>query len=459
MCPASSWVRGIKQRNRVGGRIIQLSLYSLLLLASWLQAADNSNDPNARQSAKVLDLLNPPSKADWQTLAAYSNTLTRKQFESRLQAIFDSTGALKPFLKISDSCVTVFSSTDANREILAKIDFAASDEQIKAAPESFRTPEEFAKTDHSSGQPLAGLRVVIEPADIGGKWGDMEDRSTFYPKFGLIQEGDINLTLGKVLRDKLAKLGANVFLVRENNEPVSGCQPDDLDPVLDDILKNRRYLLPESYFFDAGYSTKITAWQRKVAKNTLLTKTLEARARAEAARKHYDADLTIVLQHNATPRSTYGALTPINRNIFFVHGAYMPQEIRKDPEQRYRLLLKLLQNITPTEIAVAVKIADQFKQVTGFPPVLYGNSASTRMVTGDNLYVVARNIAFNREHDGPVVVTEPYFMNQQVTLRRLLAGDFDGSKKISGKDYISIYREYADCVAKGIVEAYARKNN
>ena len=38
--------------------------------------------------------------------------------------------------------------------------------------------------------------------------------------------------------------------------------------------------------------------------------------------------------------------------------------------------------------------------------------------------MVARNLAFNREHDGPVVVTEPYFMNEHVTLQRLLAGDY-----------------------------------
>jgi hypothetical protein len=28
--------------------------------------------------------------------------------------------------------------------------------------------------------------------------------------------------------------------------------------------------------------------------------------------------------------------------------------------------------------------------------------------------VVARNLAINREHDGPVVITEPYFMNEPV---------------------------------------------
>ena len=69
--------------------------------------------------------------------------------------------------------------------------------------------------------------------------------------------------------------------------------------------------------------------------------------------------------------------------------------------------------------------------------------------------MVARNPAFNREHDGPVVVTEPYFMNEPVTLQRLLAGDYKGTRLVAGRERESIYREYANAVAAGLVDAYA----
>ena len=72
-----------------------------------------------------------------------------------------------------------------------------------------------------------------------------------------------------------------------------------------------------------------------------------------------------------------------------------------------------------------------------------------------NPYVVARNLAANREYDGPVVCTEPYFMNNKVVYQRLLAGDYDGVRTFNGKSYGSIFREYADCVAQGLVKAYA----
>ena len=157
-----------------------------------------------------------------------------------------------------------------------------------------------------------------------------------------------------------------------------------------------------------------------------------ARARAEKARRAFNADITIVLQFDASPTSSRAGLTSINRNIFFVEGAYTAKELSSDARQRLKLLTKLLENVTPTETRVAVSIARCFEKTTGFPPVLYGDTATTRAVAGTP-YVVARNLALDREHNGPVLTTEPYFMNQPVTLRRLLAGDYRGTKLIAGK--------------------------
>ena len=194
---------------------------------------------------------------------------------------------------------------------------------------------------------------------------------------------------------------------------------------------------------------------RRIAAEVLLAKNLEARARAEKARRAFNADITIVLQFDASPASSRAGLTSINRNIFFVEGAYTAKELSSDARQRLKLLTKLLENVTPTETRVAVSIARCFEKTTGFPPVLYGNTATTRAVAGTP-YVVARNLALDREHDGPVLTTEPYFMNQPVTLRRLLAGDYRGTKLIAGKARRSIYREYAEAVAQGMVDAYAK---
>ena len=61
--------------------------------------------------------------------------------------------------------------------------------------------------------------------------------------------------------------------------------------------------------------------------------------------------------------------------------------------------------------------------------------ARPAQVIPGNPYVVARNLAANREYDGPVVCTEPYFMNNHTVYQRLLAGDYDGQKTFDGKSY------------------------
>jgi hypothetical protein len=169
-------------------------------------------------------------------------------------------------------------------------------------------------------------------------------------------------------------------------------------------------------------------------------------------RTSFQPDITLVLQHDATARSSKGHLARLNRNVFFIHGAYTHRELTEDGHQRFKMLTKLLANVTPIEATVADHIANRFVSITGFRPVKYGNSSITRSV--GNPYVVARNLALNREHDGPVVVIEPYFMNEPITLQRLLEGDYDGVRYISGELRPSIYREYADAVTLGILDAY-----
>jgi hypothetical protein len=163
--------------------------------------------------------------------------------------------------------------------------------------------------------------------------------------------------------------------------------------------------------------------------------------------------VTIVLQFDATPGSSAGRLATANRNIFFVEGAYTRGELG-DAEQRFRLLTKLLEGVALTEAEVATAISERFRERTGYAPVLYGDSPTTRLVLPGNDYVVARNLAFNREHDGPVVVTEPYLMNEAVTLARIFAGDYEGDRTVGGAQRRSIFREYADCVAEGLRAAY-----
>ena len=395
------------------------------------------------------DLLKDPSPEEWGALSSFSGRLTRAEFEGQLKAVFDPFGGLRPFLKITDQSVEVF-ATPKQETCVATIAFASTNQVTLPKPFG---PQHSTK-DSGPSQPLAGLKVAIDPADIGGAWGAMENRSSYYKGYGLIQEGDLNLIVSIVLAERLRQLGAEVFVTRDTSEPVCEASVPEVAKIVPFVLADRPYILAGTFRSRTRNIRKTSPIYERIVAEVLLTKNLEARARAEKVRCSMKPDFTIVLQFDASPSSRRHKLTTINRNILFVEGAYTASELSKDPRQRCRLLSKMLQGVSPMEKEVAVAIATRLTEATGFPPVHYGDSKTTRAI-GGSPYVVARNLLLPREHEGPVIVTEPYFMNEVVTLQRLLAGDFEGSREIGGKQLTSIYREYAEAVAAGIVDAYA----
>ena len=317
------------------------------------------------QTTVLEPLLRDPSRAEWSSLSRFSRTLTRGEFEQRLREVFDPFHGLDPFLQITNNSVKVFAAP--GREQLVEVQFASSSENVKRPPVGFRTISEISR--RSASKPLAGFRLVIEPADIGGKWGGWDDRSTFYRGYGRIQEGDLNLTVAKILVRNLQQLGAKVFLTRQSAEPVAAYDPQKLEEETREILARQSYTLPPAFYERARNAPKNSERRFQIAEEVLFAKVIEQRTRAEEVRLHFRPDLTIVLQHDASPESARSGLTRVNRNIFFVDGAYQAKELRSDPHQRLRLLTKLFENVTPTETTVAVRIAARFRAVTGDSPV------------------------------------------------------------------------------------------
>jgi hypothetical protein len=154
--------------------------------------------PFVESQTLLQPLLRDPSSGDWKSLSRFSGTLTRADFERRL-GVFDPFHGLTPFLELSDSSVKVFAAP--GRDQLVEVRFASSAEKAKRLSAEFRTVSAFSR--RSASKPSATLRVVIEPADIGGRWGEWDDRSTFYRGYGRIQEGDLNLTVAKILERDL----------------------------------------------------------------------------------------------------------------------------------------------------------------------------------------------------------------------------------------------------------------
>jgi hypothetical protein len=394
-----------------------------------------------------------PTPNPWFPIDLYQATITRQQFEQKLHTLYDPFSTFTPYLDINDSRVVIYPSATERQVPQFVLQFAPPN-QPRAPMRWFRTPAEVRAISHPLDKPLNGLRIAIDPGHIGGPWAQMEERSTRYRGSAPVQEGDLNLITARLLKQELIAMGANVYVLRDSTEPVTPYRPGDMIEPARELLvahsnhgTNLHALPPDKLNLLFGARLMELA-------EFLFYRCSEIVERGNRIRNNFVPDITVTLYIDATPGSGRGRLTAANANIFFVGGSYTKSEMQ-DPEMQRRCVYKMLEGGSDIEAEVAADIAAVFTQKTGLGPVKYGDSSTTRSVIPGNQYVVARNLAANREYDGPVVCTEPYFMNNRTVYQRLLAGDYDGQKTFDGKSYGSIFREYADCVAQGLVKAYA----
>jgi N-acetylmuramoyl-L-alanine amidase len=394
-----------------------------------------------------------PTPNPWFPIDLYQGTITRQQFEEKLHTLYDPFSVFPAYLDINDQRVIVYPSPKERRVPQFTLAFAPPGHPVPPM-RWFRTPAEFRAESHSLDKPLAGLRVAIDPGHIGGPWAQMEERSTRYDGSAPVQEGDLNLITGRLLKAELTNLGATVFEVRDSTEPVTPYRPEDMLPEARRLLLEHLNRSTQAKALPADKLNLLFGQRVMDLAEFLFYRCSEIVERGNRIRNNFVPDITITLYIDATPGSGRGRLTSGNANIFFVHGSYTRTEMA-DPAMQRQCVYKMVEGSSDTEAEVASDIATVFSQRTGLGPVKYGDSSTTRQVIPNNSYVVARNLAANRVYDGPVVCTEPYFMNNRIVYRRLLAGDYDGIRVFSGKKYGSIFREYADCVAQGLVKAYS----
>jgi hypothetical protein len=116
--------------------------------------------------------------------------------------------------------------------------------------------------------------------------------------------------------------------------------------------------------------------------------------------------------------------------------------------------MKLLSRTYPEELAASEHVAGALATATRLPPYRYTSGNALR--PGSNPYLWARNLLANRLYHAPVVFLEPYVMNSEAVWVRVQAGDYEGEIMLGGELRRSIFREYADAVAEGLREYYAK---
>ena len=329
--------------------------------------------------------------------------------------------------------------------------FAASDSDRKPVPRLWRPAKSLpvARRD----KPLSGLKIALDPGHLGGEWAKMEERWFQVDDSKPVQEGDLTLRVARLLATRLREVGAKVSFVRNSDEPTTGKRPDDFRELARKILIKNGVPQPRTDVLDPTDPGKeqTIRWQSEI----LFYRYSEIRRRAALVNFKLHPDLVICLHFNAEGWGdpTNPTLTDMNHLHLLVNGSFLAEELEFDDE-RFEMIRRLLSRAYDEELPLADTIAPAMARETGLPPYAYPTTNSTTKV-GTSGYVYARNLLATRLYRCPVVYCEPYVMNSNDVFARIQAGDYEGTRKINGVERKSIFREYADSVANGLVDYYS----
>lgn len=408
----------------------------IAIFAAGLQAAENIS---------VLG-----NKPQWAVLEHYQQTITRDEFAHLINEVFGTHGFAPDLIEIKDDTARILMNRDAQKSFT--LQFAASDSARKRVPRLWRPANSLSPTKRE--KPLSGLKIALDPGHLGGEWAKMEERWFHFGDSKPVQEGDLTLRVARLLATRLRDLGAKVWFVRNDNEPITAKRPDDFRELARKILIKNGVPQPRPDVLDSTdpEKEKTIRWQSEI----LFYRYSEIRRRAALVNFKLHPDLVLCLHFNAEGWGdpTSPMLTDANHLHLLVNGSYLAEELEFDDE-RFEMVRRLLSRAYDEELPLADTIALAMSRETGLPPYAYPTTNSTTKV-GSSGYVYARNLLATRLYRCPVVYCEPYVMNSKDVFARIQAGDYEGTRNINGVERKSIFREYADSVADGLVEYYSK---
>jgi hypothetical protein len=375
---------------------------------------------------KTSTLGNPPK---WELLDPWQSKVTRDRFEYLLTKVYCPRKEWwKPWIVLEKTKARI--RKQAGKDDWYHLTFC---EKTKKSPR----PEGKRKS-------LYGLRIALDPGHIGGKYSEMEGRHFVIGKDAPVKEGDLSLKIARKLEKILIVLGAEVFLVRDKNEPVTSKQPKDFDK--------------EAQKWIAGRGLEKLKKEEKdklikKRKEMLFYRVSEIHARARLVNEKIRPDLVVCLHLNASAWKDPEKKELGETNDFhvLVNGCYMGGELALD-DQRFEMMLRMLSGWHALERELAEDVSVALAKATKLPAFSYKGPNALKIGKVDGVW--ARNLLANRLYRCPVVFLEPYRANSKGAYKRIIAGSYKGTREIEGVRRISLVDEYAQAVAEGLVRNF-----
>lgn len=374
---------------------------------------------------------------DWRVLDVYQFSISKDDFVRLLEEVYTMRGDWKKWVELSDDYAVI--RTHALDDSLTYQLHFSTDERKEEVTKYWRAKSAIKHSDVDL--PLEGVRIVIDPGHIGGNYASVEERKFKFGETAPVQEGNLSLTVAKLLEEQLEVLGAEVDLTRDENTPVNPKRADDYAKYAKSKMEVKRALITEDTVFRES--------------EKLFYRAGEIRERAKAVNYEYKPDVVICVHFNAVAWDE-SRLEEKEHAHLILHGAYTSGELAKDDE-RFQLFEKLLQRSHDEERALSVSVARALALHTGLPPYMYEANSSRAVNVDNNPYLWARNLAANRAYKCPVIFCEPYLMNGADSHARIQVGDYAGLRYVNGMLRPSIFREYVNYLAEGFVNYYRNR--
>jgi len=380
---------------------------------------------------KISPLAAPP---DWGWLANCAHTMTREEFARMLQNHYARNDAAAGWVELEEGGVRIRTGGDTWQNV----PFAT--EATGTAPgiaRFWRKASELAPAPEA--KPLLGVKIAIDPGHLGGEWAAMEERFFQVGKTRPVAEGDLTLAVAKRLKPTLEKLGAQVFLLRKSDRPVTPLRAKTLESAA-----------------AAELTGAFTAERLRRQSELFFYRISEIRARARLVNERLKPDLVLCLHMNAEEwgEPDHPQLQPRNHLHALVNGNYGPRELESD-DIREEMLAQLFGRITEEALPLCECVVEALAEETGLPPFTYFSNNASRV--GDGAYLYSRNLLANRLYRAPVVFLEPYVMNSGPVWKRVQMGNYSGTKLVDGQPRKSLVNEYSQGVAEGLARYFRRE--
>ena len=384
------------------------------------------------------DFLDTNLVPEWSSLDSFQHSIIRTDFEHLLTRVYcPRTTWRKGWIELKE------------KEVWIRKSKALDDCYILSFGDGNQTSTgEDSITPSGSKLSLQGLTIALDPGHIGGDYSKMEGRHFSIGESPPVKEGDLALTVAKILKKKLIDLGAKVILVREENRPVSSYQPQDFLEEVEEWIVAKEERRGER--FPAEERVEMIKNRSEV----LFYRVSEIHARADFINTQVLPDFAVCIHLNAAPWSDPDSFELLDRNDYhvLVNGCYMGGELADD-QQRFEMIYRLLNGWHKMELLLAENVSRSFSRLTKLPAFSYKGPNALKV--GEVKGVWARNLLANRIYRCPVVFLEPYIANSKEVHERIQLGNYNGEKQVRGELKLSLVEEYAESVFQGIRDSFS----